>query len=183
MELRLTVQNIPEIEYRLKAIPGGASKALSMAINRALFSGRTQAVRLVREKYNVKYNYALHREKVYISSPGHMFGYINAESQATPLRFFTGLKISRTGGGVDYEMEKGQTVHLANAFGLKWKFGAPRVMEREGDSRLPLVEIKGPAIPTMEEEVLPQIEAYIQGILNNRLEHEITRMLEKAAKE
>jgi hypothetical protein len=54
MELSIQVPNLPEIIEGMRLVPKGAQTAISRAINDALRKGRTESVRAIRERYNVR---------------------------------------------------------------------------------------------------------------------------------
>ena len=74
--------------------------------------------------------------------------------------------------------ESGRTP-FAHAFIAKMKSGHTGMFERDGTSRLPITEFMGPSAAQMagNSVVVEQVEEKAQEVVNKRLEHEITRIL------
>ena len=74
--------------------------------------------------------------------------------------------------------ESGRTP-FAHAFIAKMKSGHTGMFERDGTGRLPITEFMGPSAAQMAANsvVVEQVEEKAQEVINKRIEHEITRIL------
>jgi hypothetical protein len=68
---------------------------------------------------------------------------------------------------------------FAHAFIAKMKSGHTGVFEREKTTRLPVTERMGLSVPQMAENsvVMEQVENKAQEVINKRVDHEISRIL------
>lgn len=68
---------------------------------------------------------------------------------------------------------------FAEAFIAKMKSGHTGMFERDGKSRLPITEFMGPSTAQMagNSVIVERVEEKTQEVVNKRIEHEITRIL------
>ena len=103
------------------------------------------------------------------------FGY---RGSVIPLRVFD-TKVDRSGRVVTRVKKSGARQALDHAFEAKMgsHYG---IYERQGEKRFPVKELFGPATPQMmysNENVMDSIEAKMASTYEERIEHEITRVL------
>ena len=161
----------------LSGIPGGANRAVGSALARAAAAGKTVAKRAVTQEYAISSSEFTNRTKnvnnIQRASSGEVsinFGY---RGSVIPLRVFD-TKVDRSGRVVTRVRQA-----LDHAFEAKMgsHYG---IYERQGEKRFPVKELFGPATPQMmysNEVVMDSIEAKMASTYEERIEHEITRVL------
>lgn len=166
----------------LSGIPGGANRAVGSALARAAAAGKTEAKRAVTQEYAISSSEFSNRTKninnIQRGSNGEVsinFGY---RGSVIPLRVFD-TKVDRSGRVVTRVKKSGARQALDHAFEAKMgsHYG---IYERQGEKRFPVKELFGPATPQMmysNENVMDSIEAKMASTYEERIEHEITRVL------
>ena len=169
----------------LSHIPGAAPSAIANAINRASETARTEAARKVRESYYIKHGDVIGAINIKKATPGDLAAAVIAKGgpialtkfQVTPRQPQPGrrapviARVKRGGGGP-----------VARAFVTKMASGHVGVFNRVGQSRFPLTQRYGPSVPQMlgSPTVTQWVEQKATEKLDERLNHEITRILEAA---
>ena len=148
----------------LSGIPGGANRAVGSALARAAAAGKTVAKRAVTQEYAISSSEFSNRTKninnIQRGSNGEVsinFGY---RGSVIPLRVFDTQAL-------DHAFESKMGSHYG-------------IYERQGEKRFPVKELFGPATPQMmysNENVMDSIEAKMASTYEERIEHEITRVL------
>ena len=134
----------------LSGIPGGANRAVGSALARAAAAGKTVAKRAVTQEYAISSSEFTNRTKVDRSG-----------------RVVTRVKKSSARQALDHAFEAKMGSHYG-------------IYERQGEKRFPVKELFGPATPQMmysNEVVMDSIEAKMASTYEERIEHEITRVL------
>ena len=166
----------------LVGIPGAFEKAVAPALNRAIAHGKTVVTRKVRETYDVKYGAVQKSLQTIRATRRSLRADLISRSTVMPL---IGFKVSprRTTGkrprkGLRVSVKRSGAQYLQHAFVGLWK-GEPQVLERVGESRMPIKMLFGPAVPSMlgEETVSSVTEAAIGAEFEKRLTHETERIL------
>lgn len=164
----------------LQHLPNKIPQAVSLAINRASESTRTEAVRKAREDYVIQAGRVRETIDVRKSSASNLFASMRARGRPRALTYFKTnpsrpmptrprnqlfAQVKRAGGGT-----------IRGAFIAKMRSGHIGVFNRGGSG---LIQRYGPSVPQMLES--PTINKFIQDkaveTLNKRLEHEINRIL------
>ena len=157
----------------LSGIPGGANRAVGSALARAAAAGKTVAKRAVTQEYAISSSEFTNRTKnvnnIQRASSGEVsinFGY---RGSVIPLsgRVVTRVKKSSARQALDHAFEAKMGSHYG-------------IYERQGEKRFPVKELFGPATPQMmysNEVVMDSIEAKMASTYEERIEHEITRVL------
>lgn len=162
----------------LSGIPGGANRAVGSALARAAAAGKTVAKRAVTQEYAISSSEFTNRTNIQRASSGEVsinFGY---RGSVIPLRVFD-TKVDRSGRVVTRVKKSSARQALDHAFEAKMgsHYG---IYERQGEKRFPVKELFGPATPQMmysNEVVMDSIEAKMASTYEERIEHEITRVL------
>lgn len=166
----------------LSGIPGGANKAVGSALARAAAAGKTVAKRAVTQEYAISSSEFLNRTKninnIQRGSGGEIsinFGYRGSVIQ---LRVFD-TKVDRSGRVVTRVKKSSSRQAINHAFSAKMGsyYG---IYERQGEKRFPVKELYGPATPQMmysNESVMDSIEEKMASTYEERIEREITRIL------
>lgn len=161
----------------LSGIPGGANRAVGSALARAAAAGKTVAKRAVTQEYAISSSEFTNRN-IQRASSGEVsinFGY---RGSVIPLRVFD-TKVDRSGRVVTRVKKSSARQALDHAFEAKMgsHYG---IYERQGEKRFPVKELFGPATPQMmysNENVMDSIEEKMASTYEERIEHEITRVL------
>ena len=162
----------------LDGIPGGMQKAMSRALNRALQEGRTSATREVTRRYTVKAKEVRPTFKMHKASNSNLEADLSSTGANLPLSSFAHRPNADTTGArrkqIRVGVKKGGLKPLGQGF--MWK---GRVMQRIGQSRLPVEQKYGPAVPVIlnNEEIVDNVTETMGAAVNKRLEHETNRIL------
>ena len=183
--IKITAANeqIEKAMQMLEGIPGGAEKALSLAINRTLDSAKTEAVRAVSDEYTIKQKNVRPTLRVKKSNASTLEAEIISEgSNINLMEFKVSPRTDTTGNKrkpIRVQVKKGGGDTLTRAF--VWN---GNVFEREGNTRLPISRLFGPAAPVMlnNEQVVERVQKKAVETVEKRLDHEVGRLLDKAVK-
>ncbi|SDD89633.1 phage tail protein [Sporomusa acidovorans] len=184
----LTAERIELAQMMLGHIPGAVPQALTNAINRSAEGARTDAVAKAKEEYvitagriratiGLKKANASNLSAAVISRgrPNSLSYFKLRPGKATKRRPSAGIfaQVKRSGGGP-----------IAKSFIAKMANGHEGVFNRTGAKRMPIVERYGPSAPQMleNESVSRYVEAGATRRLDERLGHEINRLLERYGK-
>lgn len=193
----VTTEGVERAEKLLAGIPKGAERACSNAINRGLSHLKTQAFKEVREVYAVKLSDLKSVTATQVQKAGgqNPVGYVNFSGMKIPLYKF---KVSPTSPGSKQKVKAGVKIGggatFENAFIARMLTGHIGVFERNGkqsiDKRLAkskkpnkytekIEEKMGLAAGQMikNEDILEELTEQAQEKVNERLEHEIYRIL------
>ncbi len=175
-------KQLQSVEDRLGEFNKQAPSAISRALNRAASNVNSNIKKEVRKEYNIKagdINETLTKTK---ASKISLKAEVRSSGALIPLDKF---KVSPK---TVNPKRKSQIKIGVKKDGLKIVMGAfvadingKKVFQRESKSRLPINRLFGPSVPQMlgNEEIKTEIERQGQETFNNRLEHEINRILEK----
>ena len=154
-------------------------KAVYNALRRAADSGKTQAGRFAAEQYTIsKGQFMSHIRSKTIQKGGHL-GVDSVQiifaGQVIPLIEFH-TRFSKD-GGVSTSVKRGGGGVLSHAFIAN--IGGTSVFERITTRRFPVEKKYGPSAAhmMMNETVVENMDEHITSVFNERIEHEITRIL------
>lgn len=175
-------EGFDRVSALLAGIPGGANRAVGSALARAAAAGNTVAKRAVTQEYAISSSEFLNRTKninnIQRASSGEVsinFGY---RGSVIPLRVFD-TKVDRNGLVVTRVKKSSSKQALNHA--IEAKMGSHYgIYERQGEKRFPVKELYGPATPQMmysNEAVMDSIEDKMASTYEERIEHEISRIL------
>jgi hypothetical protein len=175
-------KHIQNVENMLGSFHNQATSAISRAINRAATNVNSNIKKEVRKDYNIKagdVNATLTKTK---ANKMNLKAEVKSSGALIPLDKF---KVSPK---TVNPKRKSQIKIGVKKKGLKTVIGAfvadingKKVFQRTTKSRLPINRLFGPSVPQMvgNEEIRSEIERQGQETFNDRLEHEINRILEK----
>lgn len=173
--------NIKSAVKSTKQISKVIPKATSAALNRAGQRAKTEAVRKTREIYNITAKTINQTIRIKRSTVSNLTLELKSKGPNIPLiRFKTtpSKPSARQPKVLKAAVKKGAKKPIPGAFVAQ--AGAHiGVFERKGRGRLPIVELRGPAVPVMmnnDEVVEAAREAYAESF-SERLPHEIDRLL------
>lgn len=161
-------------------------KVVSRAINRAIENARANVVREVRDHYNIKAKDIRTTLKISRSNSKNLAAVISSRGAPLPTMAFKvrpGTVNGRRRTPLTVSVKKGQSENLDRAF-IATLGGSKGVYERIGGPRLPIRQLYGPSVPQMigNEEIIKQIADQARKTLDDRLDHEINRVLEAGVK-
>ena len=163
----------------LFSFPGKAMVAVNRAAKRAGAAGKTEAKRYATRVYNIKAGQFTKNTTTTVKVMGGGGGATKviiryAGAMLDLLEFKPEISNS---DGVRYEAKRGNEVHLRHAFDIQ-SYGG-HVYERVGKPRFPVQRKFGPSTPHMlrDPEVADPLGARIMEVFNQRLSHEIGRIL------
>lgn len=182
---KMTVQaeRIERAERMLAGVKGGAGKALSRSMNRAIDGARANVVRAVREEYNASPTAIRKTMRVNRAKPGNLEAELVSSGPVLPLDAFDVSPKTVNGKRrtpIRVGVKKGTRHALDRGFIARVGDGKPKVFERIGSARLPIRRLFGPSVPQMigNDVVIGGIEEKAIDTMNARLDHEVNRLLE-----
>ncbi len=184
MTIELTIDQMEKAEEMLQHLPGEAPKAMASALNRAAQSARTEASRKVREKYYVKHKDVTSTIKIYRANPSDLSAVVTSRGNLMTLSKFRVTPKRpqpRRKAPIKVRVQRGEGGPIKGAFVARMKSGHVGVFKRVGKARLPIEQLYGPSIPQMldSKTVREWVEQKAAEVLDQRLEHEIMRRLNK----
>lgn len=163
----------------LAGIPNGTWKAAHSALTRAAGKAKTEAGRFAAEEYAITKGTFMANVRIKSKLKGDSGGVASVSvlyaGQVLPLLTFR-TRYSR-GGGITTTVKRGGGGVLAHAFIAD--IGGLSVYERVGKERFPLEKKYGPSTAHMmqDETVTENMSRLVEQTFNQRIEHEITRLL------
>lgn len=185
--IEVSEQTIDKINTLLAGIQDADKKVLKSAMARALMAGKTEAKRQAVQIYHIKSGEF--NKKSYIKyngikhhAEGEMIGEISFAGNPIPLykykitpevpkrEVIPAAAALKSNAPIPFD--KGDDVHV-----LQTKSGHIGIFKNEDDGKLR--ELYGPSPPRMveNEKVQSKIEKRVNEVLNQRVEHEIERLL------
>ena len=151
--IEISTEAIERVERILAGVPKGAERALSNAINRGLSRVKTGATKRVKEVYTVQ-------SSAFTASANTQVSKASTSNLAGVVSF--------AGGGTQFE--EAFIANMRNGTG---------VFERETSKRFPVDELMGLSAAQMvgNERIVQELQEEAQEVINERLEHEIDRIL------
>lgn len=180
--IEISAETIERVETLLAGVPKGAERALSNAMNRGLSKVKTGASKKVREVYTVQasaINEATNT-RMKRTGTGDLAGFISFAGYKIPLYKF---KVTPKAPGIKKQVtaavKKGGGTAFENAFIAQMQSGHIGVFERETSKRFPIEEKMGLAMAQMvgNQNVIAELEKEAQETVNERITHEIDRLL------
>lgn len=192
--ITVDANTLKDVERRLAEYPQKAPLVISRALNRAAANVKTNATKKVRETYVVKAKDVNSTMSVKKASRSNLSANVTSEGTSIGLDKFR----VRPAEPRHSKPPKALKVQVKKAGGAKQIVGAfvasvngNKVFKREKSSRhqkgragrwteLPIKRLFGPPIPEMvgSKSVREFVEREVAGVFEQRLEHEIKRMLE-----
>lgn len=179
--IEISAETLDRVEKILSNIPKGAERALSNAINRGLSRTKTTATKRVKEVYTVNSGALSAASNIRVSkaSTSNLAGFVSFSGYKIPLfKFKVTPTAPATGKRAKASVMKGSGATFEDAFIANMRNGTS-VFERETASRFPVDELMGLSAAQMvgNERVITGLEDEVQQLVNERLEHEIDRLL------
>lgn len=179
--IEISSETIERTQALLADIPKGAERAFSNAINRAITHSKTKAFKEVRKVYTVKQGDLNSKTstKIKKASTGDPVGFVSFAGVKLPLYKFNATPRSPIKGEkVWAEVMKGGGATFEDAFIADLGKGTG-VFERITSKRYPTEQLMGLSAAQMvqNEDIMDQLEKEAQEKFDERLNHEIDRIL------
>ena len=182
--IQITAEQIERVELILSNVPKGAEKAVTSVIQRANSTVRSETVKGIAGVYAISKQNIRAETTIKVrtqKADGGVVGTVSFAGYKIPLYRFNvspTLPVQRATVSAAVMKDSGRTP-FAEAFIAKMKSGHTGMFERDGTRRLPITEFMGPSTAQMAGNsiVLEQVEEKAQEVINKRIEHEITRIL------
>jgi hypothetical protein len=177
-----TKETLKEAENTVKQIQKAVPRAMSAAINRTTTGLRTEAVKKVRETYDIKASDVRPTFRLGRATPSNLEADVQSKGRAIPLiRFNTKPKTPPANGKrrlVTSSVKKSGGKKFLRAF-VAHVGGHIGVLERVGKSRLPIKELYGPSVPVMLNEpgITEHLNKEADRRMTERFDHEMNRIL------
>lgn len=132
-------------------------QATASALNRTATTGRVQASRRIRERYNLKAGAIRAQMRIVRANRGRLTAEVIASGRPIPLIEFAARQV---GTGVSVSVIRGSRKVRLHAFIAKMKTGHVGVYERTSRRRLPIKELFSVSLPRAftRAEILTSIE-------------------------
>ena len=182
--ITITAEQIERVNLILSGVPGGIEKALSSTIRRANNTVRSETLKGITTVYAITRQNVRAETTIKVrtqSSDGGIVGTVLFAGHKIPLYRFNvspTIPIQRATVSAAVLAGNGRTP-FQDAFIARMQSGHTGMFERDGSKRLPISEFMGPSTAQMAGNsiVLADVEEKAQEVINKRVEHEITRIL------
>lgn len=178
--IQIRVDNAERIEKLFEDTPKEAKTVLVRAINRSATAAKTRSSVLIRKNYIVKAEDIKKRIKIRNATASNLSAQIRASGPVTPLMKFDVTPNSPETVIVRARVKKGSGRKvIKHGFVNKMSNSHVNVFTRVGKNRLPIKGLYGPSIAQMmgKDEIAEEIIKRGQTVLDERLEHELNRLL------
>ncbi|WP_036746552.1 phage tail protein [Paenibacillus sp. UNC451MF] len=171
-------------EQTIRTLKTAAPRVFASALNRTAQGVKTEAVKKVRETYEVKATDIRPLVKVrHKASAQDLRAEVASSGRSIPLiRFKTNPRNvpKRAPKSLKATVKKGAAKLIKGAFVTK-AGGHVGVFSRVGKKRLPIEQLYGPAMPVMLNQpgVISHLRKEAQQRLKTRMDHEVKRVLER----
>lgn len=184
LDIKLDTKGLERAQAVLKHIPGAYNRAVNSALRRTLQQMKTQAAKLTREKYYLKSGEINKTLSVRVSG---MRGRVTSRGKKLPITDYYVSPKSRVKRmkGIRAAVKRDGIKFINKAFLIRLGGGGkyyPYV--RVGRAKWDIRRIMSPAVPQAmgNDEILTELEEYAGEKFNERLQHEVMRMLGVYAK-
>ncbi|WP_339216270.1 phage tail protein [Solibacillus sp. FSL W8-0372] len=181
MSVKVDIKRAQDIMELFDATPRQAQIVMWRAITRAATAGRTRASMNVRKNYMVSANDVKKTIKISKKSSATLSANFRSVGSVIPLIDFDTTPQEPSPAAVRTRVSKaGGKKNISNAFVARpSSSGKVHVFTRVGTSRYPLKVLYGPSVPQMigREDIMDDILNRTQTVLNDRLDHELERLL------
>lgn len=178
----LNQQMLAQVQSRLGALSNKAPNVLTSALNRTVTTVASNIKKEVRKEYNIKALDVTQSITKTKASRTKMTAMVASKGTPIPLDRF---KLSpravqpKRKKPIKAGVKKGGLKEVVGAFVSD--LNGIKVFQREGKKRLPVKRLYGPSVPQMlgSQEVVNRINQEGAVMFNNRMNHEIERLLNR----
>ena len=178
--ITITAEQIERVNLILSGVPGGIEKALSSTIRRANNTVRSETLKGITTVYAITRQNVRAETTIKVRTQSSDGTVLFAGHKIPLYRFNVSptIPIQRATVSAAVLAGNGRTP-FQDAFIARMQSGHTGMFERDGSKRLPISEFMGPSTAQMAGNsiVLADVEEKAQEVINKRVEHEITRIL------
>lgn len=182
--IEITNEQIERVNLLLSGVPNGAEKAMNSVVQRVNSAVRTETLKGITSVYTISKQNVRAETTIKVETKktdGGVVGTVSFAGYKIPLyRFDVSPTLPGQRTTVTARTMKGRTkTRFEDAFIARMRSGHIGVFERDKKERLPIREFPGHSTAQMAKNtvVLEQVEKKAQEVINKRMEHEITRIL------
>jgi hypothetical protein len=183
MRIKIDTSEIVQAQKALEALGDAARPLIAKSLNRSTQGVRTDASRMVRQRYNIRAKDVRTSFKIITASREGLSAAAIATGSAISLWRFgprpaTPGRRPRIGVSVKVTQTRQK---IPGAFVARMPSGGIGVFQRKDRARLPIKKLYGPSVPQMlsHDQVLPEIQSGAADRFNKTLDHEIDFYLRK----
>lgn len=174
--------NLKRVNKSLKQMDKAVKQAVLSSINRATQRAKTETGRKVREKYLIKQKEVLETISIKKAKGNHLSATLTSKGHTIPLIRFgvtPRKRIKKPPKAVKAAVFRGGAKKPIPGAFIATAGSHLGVFEREGKKRLPIRELRGPAVPSMaaNEEVREHAQTIYGEEMQKRLPHELDRTI------
>jgi hypothetical protein len=182
--IEVSAEQLERAESLLADFPKAEPRALSSALNRAAEGARTDAVKKARETYVITAGRVRETIGIGKATPDNLIARVKSQGRPRALSYFNvrpKLPGIRRRKPLFAQVQRGGGGTIKGAFVARLQSGHLGVFNRVGKSSLPIIQRYGPSVPQMigSETVTEYVELGAQRRLDNRIDHEINRLLQR----
>ncbi|WP_088227790.1 phage tail protein [Desulfosporosinus sp. FKB] len=180
--ITIDAEKLKEVEERLGSFKNKAPNVIARALNRAAQNARTNAVKKVREDYQIKAGDVRSTIKITQANRTTLGAVVKSTGERIPLIKFkvspSNPRPKKPPSVLKVQVKKTGLKEIVGAFVAD--INGNKVFRRTGKSRLPIEQLYGPAVPQMlgSSSVRQFVESEASKMFDQRLDHEIQRILE-----
>lgn len=180
--VEITISQLEKMQSELKDVPKKIPIVTARAMNRSIEAARTEAARTTRKNYVIKHKDLIETIKIKRAYPGSLEANFSSSGSVLELMKFkvrANKPLPTHGKYAVVSVKKGSNKKINNSFVAKIYKETENVYTRVGSNRFPVRVHYGPSVPQMigNEEVIAQVEKRAAEVLDQRLDHEISRVL------
>lgn len=174
--------NFKKLKRSLQQSDKAVRQAVLSTLNRATQRAKTETGRKVREKYVVKQKEVVETIRVRKAFGNNLQATLTSQGHSIPLIKFSVApkrRLKRAPKSLKAAVYRGGNKKPIPGAFVTTAGSHTGVFEREGKKRLPIKELRGPAVPSMvgNEEVREHVQQVYGEEMQKRLPHELDRTL------
>jgi hypothetical protein len=183
----IDTKQVKQVAIELQKLPGQIPKATAQALNRTIDHIYTQTSREVRKDYTIKDKDVKGTLKKVKATPGRLGGSVISKGRTLTLYHHFKVSPSNPGNGRRYQLKvtvkkgKPEIIKTDPKPFIAIANNSKQVMKRVGKARKPITVLRSLSVPQMisNEKTMQSIQEFAQVMLEKRVEHEISRRLNK----
>lgn len=178
--ITITQDTIDRISNLLVEVPNGTERAMASAANRAIAKAKTESFKGVTKEYKIKRNVIAEytKDSIKNATTSDLCATLIFAGQQIPLYKYSLTKPKYPGGGKVFAGQKTARA-FEEAFIAQMSSGHIGIFQRTGKARKPIEQKMGSSMRSMVSNavVMDQVYKEAQETFDNRLEHEVERLL------
>lgn len=181
MQIEISEETKAKVSALLSEVPNGPERAFTNAMNRALSRARTTTFKEVQSTYAIKKKVLdeFTKTETKKATPNDVCGIIRFAGTQVPLYKYSLTQPKYPVPGMKVKAGQKTATTFEHAFIAKMKSGHLGIFERDSKRSLPISEIMGSSMLAMagNEETMGKVYEETSRVLDERIEHEVHRLL------